>query len=118
MTTVLPLYFKMGLGEIELPLLSHGADYCHLQSGGGVNPYIVPAGHLPVRFKEGLDLPAPLLTKPYSFQWRRHGPGYDYFIVSGAPLGEFRQVQDELELVARSGPWRLYRNPLRDGGGE
>ena len=55
-----------------------------------------------------------LAWNPTAFRWERHGGDtYDYFLVKApADLSAeiFKDKQQAVELVARSGWWWLYRN--------
>jgi hypothetical protein len=115
---VLPLHFQHSASEIGLPILLHVNDYYHILSSSGVNPYIIPARHLPVAYKEGLRLPSPGVTSPFFYNWPEYGFAYDYIILNGATTGVPRMDDPNFALVAQSGIWRLYRSlePPRPSG--
>jgi hypothetical protein len=63
------------------------------------------------RYRAGMDPPLPYNVewRPRQFNWRVHGGAlYDYFLVRGA-WTPFDGATSRVELVARDGPWALYR---------
>lgn len=57
---------------------------------------------------------------PTLFSWEKMGgEKYDYFVLKASfdmSKDIFKDKRDSVELVARSGPWWLYRNLERSGG--
>lgn len=70
---------------------------------------------VPVRLADDAPpLPAaPVHGQSWTFDWPRHGPGWDYFLIRDrdpdAPFDYFREYADRVELVDSAGRWRLYR---------
>lgn len=56
----------------------------------------------------------------FSFDWNEHGVHWDQFLIRDAnpekPYDYFREHANEVELVARSGRWRLYRRKGAEAG--
>jgi hypothetical protein len=64
------------------------------------------------RYKPGMDPPLPYNIEwtPTEFDWSAHGGAlYDYFLVRGTEFTPFKGATTRIELVARHGPWRVYR---------
>jgi hypothetical protein len=70
------------------------------------------------RYKPGMDPPLPYNVEwfPQQFDWSAHGGDrYDYFLVRGHTLDPFRGATTRIELVARNGPWAVYRQSAAGG---
>lgn len=109
---VLPLVYRAESNTLDphffYQMHSHTPDYYQLFVGGGATPTLFPNAMIPVQYRSGIMLPYP--DKPEAFSWSRHGAYYDFILTREAP----RQVADDLnrtcDLVARSGPWSLFKN--------
>jgi len=105
---VLPLPLKIGTRSLD-PLVyyrfhQHEFFYYHIRRGGGANPYLFPSEMLPVKFREGVDLP----KAEKNFSWDEQGSHYDYILVMGGNNGLDAYLRQRSSLTAVSGKWRLY----------
>jgi hypothetical protein len=109
---ILPLIFDGAPDSIDslyfYQMHSHEPDYYHLLVGGGASPTLFPNAMMPVQYRPGLRLPYPETV--FDFDWRRHGAYYEYLLIRKAPDDLCRQLSGTCDLVARSGPWLLFRN--------
>lgn len=109
---ILPLVYQSGSDAIDAHYFNeihfHDADYYQLLVGGGANPTLFPNAMMPVQYQPGLRLPYP--HKVTDFSWQEHGAYYDYVLVRQAPQEVYRELARSCDLVAKSGPWGLFRN--------
>ena len=92
----------------------HDYNYYHILKGGGLNPHLPPAEDtmFPVRFKTGVNLPAPPLYSPRLFKWEQYASAYNYLIVRSPPDDFVSYLMGETELISRSGKWFLFKGGL------
>ena len=96
----------------------HFASYLFVERGGFISNLPMTTGYTgaltPVRLAQDAP-PAPTavpLGWSRSFVWQDDANGWDQFIIRDLdpehPFDYFREHADEVELLARSGRWRLY----------
>jgi len=111
---ILPLVFQSNSSAIDAHYFNeihlHEADYYQLLVGGGANPTLFPNAMMPVQYRPGLLLPYP--KKVTDFSWQEHGAYYDYVLVRGAPPEVYLKLAQYCDLVAKSGPWGLFKNKM------
>lgn len=76
---------------------------------GGFNPYGWTLGF---PFTVEHTLPTPFWNNPHQFSEAQHGRYFD-FVITFNEAGDKLATGPHAELVARSGPWRLYRTKDR-----
>lgn len=112
---ILPLIFDSSATEFDryfFEIHRHDYDYYHILIGGGLNPYLPTNTMFPVRYKAGLNLPAPYLYSPDLFRWERYAPAYNYIIVRSPPPGFVSYMMSKTTLISESGKWFLFKGGL------
>lgn len=109
---VLPLVYQADSNSLDPyffnEIHSHDADYLQLLVGGGANPTLFPNAMMPVQYRSRLMLPFPRTVAWFS--WSEHGAYYDYVLVREAPPEIYARLSETCDLVAKSGPWGLFKN--------
>jgi hypothetical protein len=90
-------------------VVDRGGFVSHLPMTSGYTGELTPVR----RARTAPAIPrAPQQGWPRTFDWSRHAPGWDQFLVRDLdpahPFGYFRGHEHDVALLARHGRWRLY----------
>ncbi len=114
---ILPLVLDNDTPELDrffFDIHLHDHNYYHLLVGGGLSPYFFKLRLAPVHYKPDANRPAPGECYPDLFRWEDHASDYQYFLVRGAPRGFIPYMEENANLVSKSGKWILFKRKTQE----